>query len=111
MSVTASEVKELGPELASLSDSLVNIYLDIAGELVDEKVFGTKYSNALKLFTAHLVTMSQRQGVGGNVTSQTVGSLSQSYGGPQGDELLNLTSYGQMYLLIRKTLTQSPLCV
>lgn len=101
MSVEPYEVKALGAELDSFSDSTVKIFIDIASELLDSNTFGTRYNTAVKLLAAHLLTMSARQGSGGAVESERVGDLSRSYKIPVSDEQYNQTSYGQMFLKVR----------
>jgi hypothetical protein len=115
MAVVAADVKALGSELASLSDSFVNIYLDIAGCLIDADAWGDCADQALKLMTAHLLTLATRGGgSGGPVSSERVGDLAIQYGAITGNsdiQELEGTSYGVMLAQLRRAKFFLPLCV
>lgn len=114
MSVSASDVKALGSDLAAINDAIINIYLDIAVCLVSQSFWGDCYNNALKLLTGHLCVLSTRGGSGGAVTSERVAELSISYSKVESgnkDAELNTTSYGQMFASLRRAQFTAPLCV
>lgn len=113
VTVTQSDITNVAPELAGESPERVNIFIEYAGLIVCCKKWGKKAKLATILMVAHLLTMSNREGKGGAVTSETVGDYSQSYGSgtSAGNEELGSTSYGTQYLMLRKTLLASPLIV
>ena len=111
--VTASDVLIYAPELSTLNNDLVEVYLELAQNFVYENKWGRKYKQAVCLLTAHFLTIKQRSaGSAGPITSESVGELSVSYGAvsDKADELLT-TTYGSMYYSLRKTLTITPLVV
>lgn len=111
--VETSDVLVYAPELSSLDNSFVQVYLDLAKNFVFENKWERKYKQAVCLLTAHFLTIAQRAGgSAGPITSESVGELSISYGSvsDKGDELLT-TTYGSMYFALRKTLKITPLVV
>lgn len=112
-SVEASDVINIAPELSSMDTGLVEFYLELAKNFVNETKWGRKYKQAVCLLTAHFLVIKNREGgSAGPVTSEAVGELSIGYGSvsDKGDELL-ATTYGSMYFSLRKTLTITPLVV
>lgn len=111
MAVQPNEVKKVALDGAfdSLTNSQIKIYLDMATNCVDETVWGKKADDAIKLLTAHYLTLASRGGNSGSVTSEKVGDLQKSFSNAQTDDSeLATTSYGQMYLQMRKTLVITP---
>jgi hypothetical protein len=115
MAISASDIKALGSEFSTLSDSLIETYVGIAQCLIAEDAWGCCYNQALSLMSAHLVTMGTRGGVAGNITSERVGDLSRSYGGINSSTKdineLSLTSYGNMLSMLRRAQFRTPFCV
>jgi hypothetical protein len=115
--VTVSQVKAMGPELASVSDAFVQIYLDIVTScFLGKEFWGDCYDTAVKLMTAHFVTVAGRGGASssGPVTSERVGDLARSYGSFQFDgdiDELSTTPYGVMFITLRRTKLRTPFCV
>jgi len=110
MAVTPKDVKNvaLSGEFDDLKNSAIQIYLDMAVRCVDETVWGDKADDAIKLLTAHYLTLATREGASGPVTSEKVGDLQTNYGQSQSDSELASTSYGTMYLQMKKTLVTTP---
>jgi len=98
MTVSVAEFKELFPEFAGKSDDSIQFALDCVVENVSEAVFGNCYKRAVYLLLAHTVTMQGRGGSSGPVTSESVGSLSRSYGSTTSSSYLSQTGYGTQYL-------------
>lgn len=112
--VDAQLVKDIAPELASESDQRIELFIDIVKTRNDSDVWATKYDYAVALDAAHELTMANRSGSGGPLTRQQVGDVSVAYGEFKGGEYsspYDLTSYGQMYLNLRKTLLITPMVV
>lgn len=112
MAATAGSVKAIAPELAGVSDSKFSAFITHASMFVDEGVWRAKYDTGHTYMTAHLMTLSlgERDGVGGPITSEAVGGVSASYGqsGPSEEEL-DSTSYGQVFVALRRTIATGPL--
>jgi hypothetical protein len=99
---TFALLKQLAPELSSESPSRANIFLDIAKNQVVASVWGDRYTNGVLLLAAHFMTLANRKGVGGPVTGLSAGDMSISYGSTQAKSDLANTSYGLLYLELRK---------
>lgn len=111
MAVQPKDVKDIAlqGEFDSLKNGAIKIYLDMATRCVDATVWGDKSDDAIKLLAAHFLTLATRGGKGGSVTSEKVGDLQINYGqsGQDDAELLS-TSYGTMYLQLKKGLVITP---
>jgi len=107
MTVTATSIKAMFPEFAGKTDDFINIFLDSARTLICESMYGTRYSFALSLLTAHYMKVSSDQGKG-EVSKSKVGDLSREY--KSGGSLSSTgsgygsTSYGTQFLTIRGSL-------
>lgn len=111
MSVTAQDLKKLAPELETETTSRLQFFIDFAVMNVNTSYFGDKTDKAVTLLAAHFLSMANRGGAGGSVTSEKVGDLSTSYSAPSGkvsESELATTAYGQMFLTILKSLSISP---
>lgn len=111
MAVSATDIKKFAPELESEPNSRIQFFIDFALLSVNASVFGDKTDKAVALLTAHFMTLSNRGGSGGSVTSEKVGDLSRSYSAPSGkvsESELATTAYGQMFLTLLKSLSISP---
>lgn len=112
--VDAQLVKSIAPELQSESDTRIDLFIEIAKLRNDEDTWLTKYDYAVALDACHEITMANRAGSGGPVTMEKAGQLSVSYGSFQSGKYqipYELTSYGIMYINLRKTLLITPLVV
>lgn len=109
--VTAAQVKEFAPEMGAQTDARVDLFIGYAGNWVDEGQWGRKYTQAIILMTCHLLTMAGRNGSGGSVTAEKVGDLSVSYGQGNPDDGLSVTSYGQLFQQLKRTIKKTPLVV
>lgn len=112
--VTAAIIKQYAPELASVSDPMIGLYIDLAKDNVAESVWQEKYDRAVAMLTCHYLTMRGRAASGGAgpVTSKKVGDLQISYGQVQGymsDATLSSTEYGMIYLHMRRGLVITPI--
>lgn len=109
MSVDAANFKKAFPEFADVPNVRLTIFSGMAERNVNRSVWEEKADDAEMLLTAHFLTLADRQGAGGAVTQERVGDLSVSYGTSKGNQdELNSTSYGQMFLMMMKTLAITP---
>ena len=112
MAADKATVKLIAPELSTETDGRLDLFLNLASLSFDSTVWGDKLAMGICLMVAHLVTLANRRGSGGNISSQSVGGVSVSYSNSgQGDDELKTTSYGQMYIKLRKSLVITPLIV
>jgi len=110
--VEIADVLVYAPELSAVPTSQMQIYLDLAKNFVFEGKWERKYMQGVCLLTAHMVSITMGgSNNSGPIASESVGELSISYSnGPMDDELQG-TSYGELYLMLRKTLKITPLVV
>lgn len=109
--VTAAQVKEFAPEMDAQSDTRVELFIEYAENWVDEGQWGRKYVQAIILMTCHLLTIAGRTGSSGSVTAEKVGDLSVSYGATDPADGLSVTSYGQLFQQLKRTIKKTPLVV
>lgn len=104
VTITAQDIADVAPELATETEGRLSLYIDLARQFVSEDAFGARAKNAIMLYACHLLTLGNREGVGGNVTAERVGDLQKTYGQTpsQEDYDLSQTSYGSMFLQLRK---------
>jgi len=111
--ITSQDIKEFAPELQSESETRISMFIEFGKTFVNETKWANKFKLGHILITCHLITMANRGGQGGAVTSERVGELARSYGQASGngtDELAS-TSYGQQFVMLRKTLLITPFVV
>lgn len=110
MAASPSTVRAIAPEFKSRSDSDITVALGTAEAWLDECVWGCKYDTGQAYMAAHILAIADRDGAGGPISSESVGGVSVSYGtSGDSDEELNSTSYGQMFVSLRRTLVTGPL--
>jgi hypothetical protein len=110
--VDIAYLKSMAPELASETDERLNLYLGFAQLTINTSVWRDKADMGTALLACHMITMGNRQGSGGAIASESVGGISVSYSTTQGkDGELSSTSYGSLYLQMRKTLVITPMIV
>ena len=112
MAVSAGDIKKLSGEFSSLENSQINIFLGMAKRCINASVWGDKADDGIKLLTAHFVSMANRGGASGSITKEKVGDLEISYGSGGGSESdLATTSWGKLFLAMRRTLVITPMVV
>ena len=110
MSINASTIRNLAPELTSQTDDRINYFITEAARYVNASIWGAKTDFAHALYTAHLMTMAGSGGAG-NVSSERVGDLSRTYSVDTSSGSMSGTSYGQQFLSARKSLLISPMVI
>ena len=105
MSVTATTIKAMFPQFASLDDSLITIHINTAKSIICETVYGNKYDSAVSYLTAHFLTLNSSGGKGDKTKVKT-DVMEEEYkkGGSGGGEGFGATNYGQQYLAIKNSL-------
>jgi len=112
MAITSTDVINVAPELSSVATSRIDDFIAFAKPYINFPLWDDKADFAHSLFTAHLLTLSNNTGSATtNVKSEKVGDLSRSFEGPKSDELLSSTSYGSMFLSLRRSLLISPIVI
>ena len=92
----------IAPELDSVDPTRRAIILDLADKQTSDDAFKESRDHYVALLAAHMLTLSNRGGDGGVVTSKKEGDLAISYGGIANAEGLASTSYGQELLRLRR---------
>lgn len=105
------QLKDLEPAEACLLDE----WMEIAGSMINVRVWKTKASKAHALLTAHLLATSPDSSVsagGGPLAGVTVGPVSKTYAVTACDDCeLGGSKYGLMYRLLRRTIKRTPLAI
>jgi hypothetical protein len=110
MPISQADVTNMAPELAGETSGRVDSFIALGANYVSESKFGTRYDHALCLFVCHMLTLANRRGAGGSVVSEKAGDLQRGYSSPPTDkELLLSTSYGQLFVQLRRTQVITPL--
>lgn len=109
MSVSFADFQARFPELASVDEGFFNVAKNAAMLRVADEIWACKTDEACLLMTAHIVTISKRNGNAGPVTSSQVDKLRRSFGQVNGAGLLGTTSYGMEFEALKQTLTISPM--
>lgn len=108
---TPATVRLLAQEFASLSDSVIQGYLDLAATSVNASAFGARAGKAQALLAAHYLKVSSSNGMG-SISQEDNGAISRSYSDNAiGEEPISSTSYGRMYLSVQKGNIVSPIVV
>lgn len=94
--VTPAIIRKNFPEFENETTQRISFFIAMAENRTNPDFFKTKYDDAVTLLTCHLLTLANRGGIGGSVTSEKVGDLSRGYSAPQGTSL-GSTSYGQLF--------------
>lgn len=106
MTKTAQEIKDMFPQFDSMTDSLINLHINSAEQIVCSAVFGNKYDIAICYLTAHYLTLINSDGKG-DATKVKVDVMEREYkkGESGGEGGFGSTNYGQQYLAIKNSLT------
>jgi hypothetical protein len=92
-------------------DSRLTDMIDLAETKLSEDVYGTQYAYAVALLTLHLYEMGTRDGAAGDITSETEGALSRSYGQSalsSSDNWWSATGWGQELINLTRSLIVFP---
>ncbi len=102
--MTPADVKKFAPEFSDLTNQRIQLFIDMAGRNLNSEYWGEKYNDGHMLLTSHYLTLGERQGIGGSISSEKVGDLAVSYAGVSDKSKFGQTSYGQMFEQMMKTL-------
>ncbi len=82
-----------------------------AEKCISESVWGDKAVDAAALLTAHMLTVFDMLGIGGEIKRKKLGDEEIEFGINTSDDAheLKTTGYGKLYLALRRTLVLSPL--
>jgi hypothetical protein len=104
VSITWRDVVLIAPELSAVGVATQDAILaDVALQLSAER-WGNRLDIASKYLAAHLATVTQRSGVAGPVTSESVGSVSRSYSVAAQSGAFDATAYGREYKRLQRSL-------
>lgn len=123
MSVNAAQVKAFAEEFEKLGNAKIELFIGYAKLSVPTKVWGIQSEFAMILLTCHLLKLAQlssfsgKSGKSGPVVSETVGSLSKTYGpwsfntSSLKPSSLTQTVYGAEFLRLQGSKLVTPLMV
>ena len=115
---TYDEFIERFPAFANLNEDQIEMSLGFSSGLLSSMVWGSSYSNAIGLDTAHMLTLAAMAGSSstggiqaavGPVTSVSAAGVSTSFQafdvtpGSKSDAWYSKTIYGQMFLRLRNS--------
>lgn len=103
MAITPDDIKKIAPEFCSLNGSDIQTFIDDAELMVSIDCFGNVAEMAIKYLAAHMLALSKRGSIGGEITSKAVGSLSIGFSSSSDSDGFGVTSYGRMYDKIRRS--------
>jgi hypothetical protein len=98
----------IAPEFSEVSNTKLNEITAFVQYQINEDCWSNRAPHGLALLVAHTLTLGERGGTSGSITSEKVGDLARSYSGPTGDDELDTTSYGKEFKRLRKMLVISP---
>ncbi len=116
--VDPEDITNVAPEFESVDPDVIEFWIESARDYVAESRWGTKAKRGIMFMAMHLMS---RNGLGDNasiggvgaVVSETVGGISTTYdvasSSSADGSALGLTSYGEMFLMLRKTIVGTPL--
>jgi hypothetical protein len=104
MTIAWADVIAVAPELSTAPIGMQTSMLAQVNRRCPLAIWGDESDTGRTYLAAHLAALGMRRGIGGPVTSQTAGPVSQSYGILVNEGLLSSTAYGQEYLRLLRTL-------
>jgi len=104
MATSIDDVKDLAPELDTEDDARLARFIVHANSYINKANWGAKADFARAVMAAHLITVSNRKGKGGAVDSEKAGDLSRSYSEGVSKDELGTTSYGQLFISMRRSI-------
>lgn len=94
----------VAPEHSGVESSRLTRMVTLSKLHTSQKYFGDLYSYAVALRTAHMLTVSDREGSSGNLQGKREGDLSVNFGiSGSLDTRLDVTSYGSMLMDLIRT--------
>lgn len=100
---------DIAPEMADVDPAKRSRLISYASLQVNFKCNPDIKNLAIAYLTAHNYTLSQRGGVGGNITSEKEGDLARSFGGGISDPSgLGSTPYGMEFLRLKRMFILTP---
>lgn len=115
--VLPDDITNLAPEFESVDEEIIAFYIELARSFVAEGRWGTKAKAGIMYYAMHLMSrngLGDNASTGGVVKSESVGGISVTYetagnSVATSDGALGLTSYGEIILMLKKTLFTTPL--
>lgn len=110
MAVVWTDIRDLpSGEFSTLTQGQIDPFIARAKRRVNEGHWGDQYDDGVMYMTAHLLALSRRpSSAAGVVVSETVGSMSRSYAAPTSGDLMQSTSYGQVFADLSRDLISTP---
>lgn len=108
ITTTTDDVVAIAPELEG-QEPRITIFIEYAKLDVAESVWRPKANLAVALLTAHMLTVLNGNGIGGETTKKKLGDMEIEFSASKSDDSLNMSSYGKEFLRLRKGLVLTPL--
>lgn len=114
MSTTVAQVTTIASEFSTLSDDVIQSYIDIAEQYVSLDYWGAeKFDFIHALMTAHIMKQMNAAGTGGaggTVSSERLGDIAVSYGVTATSlDDLSSTTYGALIKQLRRSILKTPI--
>lgn len=99
MSVTPQTLRDLAPELATVPDGRLSLFIGQAERRVNRRAWGARADDGVMYLAAHLAIQGGKgsSAPAGPVASVTVGEVSQSYAVAPVADSYGATYYGREY--------------
>lgn len=104
MAVTPQQLRDLAPELATVPDGRLCLFIQQAERRVNRAAWGVRADDGVMYLAAHLAIQAGKGASApvGPVSSVSVGEVSQSFAVAPDGGSLSATSYGQEYLSLSR---------
>jgi len=114
ISTDSDMVIVVAPELEGTNTDRIDQFIEWAKNSVDESVWGDNADYATALLAAHMLTVANKRGIGGETKRKKLGDTEIEFAtmgaaGNQQPHELTVTSYGKEFLRVRRTLQMGPL--
>lgn len=100
------------PKFDCFEEGEIETAIEFSKCFINECAFGEKTTLALKLITAHQLTVNDQQAGGGIIVSDKVGDLSRTWKTPNDitdmDAYFTQSRFGISYLALRGTILRTP---
>ena len=113
MATTVDDVRAVAPELSTVQDSTIELFIGEATGDLNPRYFRDKLDRAIKYLAAHMSYTNSgisKDVTGSEISSKKVGDLAVSYKtSSKGENPLMATRWGKEYLRIRRSCSTGPI--
>jgi len=110
MSFSFADFKARFPELSSVDEGFFNVAKSSAALSVNQDIWLARFDEGVKLMTAHIISLSSRNGVSGSVIESEVDDLRRRFSDMAKDlGPLGATSYGAEFSRMMNCTVPTPI--